>query len=60
LEHSETFPELVAVEGEGNTLVLMEGAHRVTTYVCLKWKANVPAIIGSSPFMHNWHWYAYH
>lgn len=59
LQRNETFPELVAVEGEGNTLVLMEGAHRVTAYVGLKWKPNVPAIIGSSPLMHNWHWYAY-
>ena len=59
LERNETFPELVAVEGEGNALVLMEGAHRATAYVSLKWKGNVPAIIGSSPLMHNWHWYAY-
>jgi hypothetical protein len=59
LERNETFPELVAVEGEGNSLVLMEGAHRVTAYVSLKWKVNVPAIIGSSPLMHNWHWYSY-
>jgi len=59
VEHYETFPELVAVEGEGNALVLMEGAHRATAYVSLKWKGNVPAIIGSSPLMHNWHWYAY-
>ena len=59
LKRRETLPELVAVEGEGNTLVLIEGAHRVTAYVSLKWKVNLPAIIGSSPLMHNWDWYAY-
>lgn len=59
LKRNETLPELVAVEGEGNNLVLIEGAHRVTAYANLKWKANLPAIIGSSPLMHNWHWYAY-
>jgi hypothetical protein len=59
LERNEALPELVAVEGEGNSLVLMEGAHRVTAYVSLKWKTKVPAIIGSSPLIHNWHWYSY-
>ena len=59
LKRNETLPELVAVEGEGDQLILIEGAHRITAYVGLNWQANIPAIIGRSALMPNWHWYAY-
>ena len=59
LKRNETLPELVAVEGEEDQLILIEGAHRITAYVGLNWQANIPAIIGRSALMPNWHWYAY-
>lgn len=59
LGRGEALTELVAVEGEGNTLILIEGAHRITAYIGLNWQANIPAIIGRSALMPNWHWYAY-
>jgi hypothetical protein len=59
LKRNETLPELVAVEGEGDKLILIEGAHRITAYVGLNWQANIPTIIGRSALMPNWHWYAY-
>ncbi len=59
LSRGETLTELVAVEGEGNTLILIEGAHRITAYVGLNWQANIPAIIGRSALMPKWRWYEY-
>jgi hypothetical protein len=59
LKRNEALPELVAVEGEGDKLILIEGAHRITAYVGLNWQANIPTIIGASALMPNWHWYAY-
>ena len=59
LKRNEALPELIAVEGEGEKLILIEGAHRITAYVGLNWQANIPAIIGRSALMPNWHWYAY-
>jgi hypothetical protein len=53
----EILPDLVAVEGDGTDLILVEGAHRTTAYVNLKWKKNVAAFIGSSPLMPNWRFY---
>ena len=60
LKRNEKLPELVAVEGEGDQLIVIEGAHRITAYVGLNWQANIPAIIGKSALMPNWYWYAYH
>jgi hypothetical protein len=57
LNRGHRLPELVAVEGEGNDLILIEGANRTTAYVSLEWAANVPAIIGNSPLMPDWHWF---
>jgi len=59
LKRNETLAELVAVEGEGGQLILIEGAHRITAYVGLNWQANIPAIIGRSALMPNWYWYKY-
>ena len=59
LKGHETLPELVAVEGEEDKLILIEGAHRITAYVGLNWQVNIPAIIGRSALMPNWPWYAY-
>jgi hypothetical protein len=57
LQSGEILPELAAVEGEGSNLILIEGAHRTTAYVGLKWTANVPAFVGKSPLMRNWLFY---
>ena len=57
LESGERLFELVAVEGQGDDLILVEGAHRTTTYVALRWTKNLPALIGRSPFMPNWAFY---
>jgi len=57
LELGEILPEIVAVEGEGTDLILLEGAHRTTAYVSLQWPKSVPAFIGSSPAMRDWLFY---
>jgi hypothetical protein len=57
LKLGELLPELVAVEGDGADLILIEGAHRTTAYVSLEWSKNVPALIGSSPLMRDWAFY---
>jgi hypothetical protein len=57
LRCGETLPELVAVEGKGTDLILIEGAHRTTAYMALRWSTNVAAFIGCSPHMSNWHFY---
>jgi hypothetical protein len=57
LKLGEALPELVAVEGHGVDLILVEGAHRTTAYVNLGWTKNVPAFIGSSARMRDWEFY---
>jgi len=57
LGRGESFPELAAVKGEGNDLILIEGAHRTTAYVALRWTKNLPAFIGTSPLMRDWAFY---
>lgn len=57
LKRGETLSELAAVEGPGNDLILIEGAHRTTAYVKLLWTKNVPAFIGRSPSMSDWQFY---
>jgi len=57
LGRGETLPELVAVEGTGSDLILIEGAHRTTAYMALRWSKNVAAFIGSSPLMSKWYFY---
>jgi len=47
---------LILVEGENGMLILVEGHSRATAYVGLKWP-HITALIGSSPTMHNWHYY---
>lgn len=57
LERGESFPELVAAEGEGGTLVVLEGNTRVTAYVGLEEKRNIPMFVASSPLMPRWAFY---
>jgi len=47
---------LILVEGENGALILVEGHTRATAYVGLNWP-HISALIGSSPTMHNWHYY---
>jgi hypothetical protein len=57
LNRGETLPELAAVEGQGSDLILIEGAHRTTAYVGLRWSENVPAFLGSSSLMRGWQFF---
>jgi hypothetical protein len=57
LKRGETLLELVAVEGNEDDLILIEGANRSTAYVGLQWKMNVRAFIGRSPLMRNWQFF---
>lgn len=50
-------PELIAAQGANNFLILIEGHCRASAYVALKWKGNIPVILGSSASMQQWHWY---
>jgi hypothetical protein len=57
LRHGERLPELIVAEGNGDDLILIEGHYRATAYVGLHWSENIPMFLGSSPQMHNWHWF---
>ena len=57
LRRGETLHELVGVEGEGRDLILIEGAHRTTAYMGLRWSTNVAAFIGRSSQMSCWQFY---
>jgi hypothetical protein len=52
LQTGKNFPELVAVEGQGQDLILVEGHIRATAYVASKMGFN--AFLGSSPKMDRW------
>jgi hypothetical protein len=57
LQAGETLPELIVVRGEGDDLILIEGAHRTTAYFRRQWSKNIPAFVGSSPAMERWAFY---
>lgn len=50
-------PELIAAEGSGGTLILVEGHCRATAFVSLGWKENIPIFLASSSSMNRWQWY---
>ncbi len=52
LRQGERFPELMAAEGNGDDLILIEGCYRATAYVGLNWSESIPMFLGSSPQMH--------
>ncbi len=55
LRSGKSFPELIAVEGQGADLILVEGHVRATAYVAARQK--VVMFLGSSPSMHSWAFY---
>lgn len=56
LTHGKLMAPLIAVEGENGTLILVEGHSRATAYVGLNWP-RIPAVLGRSAGMRNWHYY---
>jgi len=51
------FPELIAVEGQDDELILMEGHSRATAYIASDFSENVGLFVASSPSMHRWAFY---
>jgi hypothetical protein len=50
-------PELIVVEGKGEELILIDGNCRATAFVIAGPPDLIPAMLGSSPRMHEWQWY---
>jgi hypothetical protein len=48
---------LILFEGENGILILIEGHSCATAYVGLNWQRNIPALLGYSVTMRNWHCY---
>ena len=48
---------LIAVEGENEKLILVEGHSRATAYVDLKWQFGIPTVLGRSITMNSWKYY---
>lgn len=55
LRMGERLPELIAAEGAGDDLILIEGHYRATAFVTLNWSENISMFLGASPQMHKWH-----
>jgi hypothetical protein len=53
----DVFAPIVAVEGNHEALVLLEGHSRATAYVGLEWNPGILTILGSSPEMSKWFWF---
>ena len=51
------YPELIAVEGEDQTVVLIEGHTRATAYALAQLPERIEGIVGSSPIMNQWAFY---
>ena len=56
-KNGESFPELIAVQGNGSDLILIEGSKRATAYAIAKRPRIIHLIVGSSPDMANWRFY---
>ena len=54
LETGETVPEIIAVEGQGEDLILVEGFVRATAYVASRVKHGIDMFLGSSRTMDRW------
>lgn len=57
LAAGESFPELILVEGAGDTLVLVEGHTRATAQLLIGATQGVPALLGRSPRLAGWIYY---
>jgi hypothetical protein len=56
LTSGKSMAPLILVEGENGRLILVEGHSRATAYVGLNWPL-IPALLGYSAGMRNWHYY---
>lgn len=54
LTDGRTFPEIIAVEGKGEDLVIVEGFVRATAYVASKISHGIKMFLGSSDEMQSW------
>lgn len=57
LRRGERLPELVAAEGPGTDLILIEGHCRATAYVGMDWRENIPMFLASSISMAQWDYF---
>jgi hypothetical protein len=57
LKRGERLPELVAAEGQGDDLILIEGHCRATAYVGMDWRENIPMFLAYSTSMAQWDYY---
>jgi hypothetical protein len=57
LSSGKLMPPLIAVEAGNDRLVLVEGHSRATAYVDLKWRSNIPVVLGRSTKMREWLYY---
>jgi hypothetical protein len=54
VRNGKTYPELIAVAGEGQDIILVEGHMRATAYILAGWSVSIDCILGASPSMHEW------
>jgi len=57
LRNGRCFPELIAAEAEGGSLILIEGHSRATAYALEEPVRAVEVLVGSSPSMSGWYFY---
>ena len=57
IKGGDCFPELIAVQGDDQDLVLVEGHTRATAYTLAKVLSPVACLVGSSPFLKEWKFY---
>jgi len=51
------YPELIAVQGRNDEIILVEGHTRATAYVVAQLAESIYCLIGSSPAMNDWAFY---
>ena len=57
VKNGQNYPELIAVSGSGNDLILVEGHTRATAYVLSGYNQPVSLLVGSSSRMTHWAFY---
>jgi hypothetical protein len=57
VKKGEQFPELIAIEADAGTFILVEGHTRATAYVLSKPSYLIKVLVGSSPLIHQWVYY---
>jgi len=57
LRNGHSHPELIAVSGPGDVLILVEGHTRATAYVVSRYRQAITCLVGTSPGMKQWAFY---